>query len=141
MSGVDLKAFAMFSDLSALERAAVEALLEPAMKLADGEQLFCEGQESEGLVLVETGALAVHSLRVGELGTLAAGESLGAASLVAIGAREATATAVGETRVLQLTREAFRRLAVDEPAAGVRVLEAILADLAGSLRRSLDAFS
>ena len=55
--------------------------------------------------------------------------------------RETTALAVGETRVLRLSRESFRRLADDEPRAGVRVLEAVLVDLAGALRRNLDALA
>lgn len=141
MSDHDLKRFAIFADLSAEERDCVEELLEAPLELCDGEQLFCEGEESDGVILVDSGSLALQSLRAGDLGRLEAGNGIGGASLVAVGVRETTAMSVGETRVLRLSRESFRRLADDEPRAGVRVLEAVLVDLAGALRRNLDALS
>ena len=138
MSGVeDLKQYSIFESLSELERAAVADLLEP-MDLDPGEQLFLEGQESEGLVLVESGALALQSARMGELGELPAGSCLGAVGLVVPGRREVTAVASAETRVWLLSRESFQRLAIDDPAATARVLEAVIVDLASLTRMALD---
>jgi CRP-like cAMP-binding protein len=133
----DLKVFELLADLSDEERELVAELLERT-SLDDGEQLFAEGQESEGLVLVEQGALLLTSNRAGALGQVAAGESLGAVSLVAVGPREATAVASGATRVAVLSRESFRRLADDSPRAACRMLEVALGDLAGAVREGLD---
>lgn len=141
MSGaVELKVFALLAELSEDERELVSELLD-RVSLDDGEQLFAEGQESDGLVLVERGALRLGSSRGGALGELPAGESLGAVALVCVGPREATAVACGATRVAVLSRESFRRLAEDSPRAACRILEAALADLAGAVRDGLDRFA
>jgi NTE family protein len=136
----DLKQFAIFADLSEEERELVVDLL-TRMELDAGDQLFAEGAESEGLVLVERGALALNSGRAGALGLLMAGDCMGAASLVAVGTREATALASESACVLVLSREAFRRLAEDAPRAACRMLEVALADLAGAVREGLDRFT
>ena len=52
---LDLKQFAIFADLSEDERELVADLV-TRMELDAGDQLFAEGAESEGLVLVERGA-------------------------------------------------------------------------------------
>jgi CRP-like cAMP-binding protein len=135
----DLKVFAILAELSEDERELVADLLERT-SLDDGEQLFAEGQESEGLVLVEQGALLLKSSRGGLLGQLAQGDTLGAVSLVTVGPREATAVASGATRVAVLSRESFRRLSEDSPRAACRMLEAALADLAGAVREGLERF-
>jgi CRP-like cAMP-binding protein len=136
----DLKQFAIFADLSDEERELVVDLV-TRMELDPGDQLFAEGAESEGLVLVERGALALNSGRAGALGLLMAGDCLGAASLVAVGKREATAIASESACVLILSRESFRRLAEDAPRAACRMLEVALADLAGAVREGLDRFT
>jgi CRP-like cAMP-binding protein len=138
-SAADLKTFALLADLSEDERELVADLLE-RLALDDGEQLFAEGQESEGLVLVEKGALLLSSRRAGALGQLAAGETLGAVSLVTVGPREATAVASGATHVAVLSRESFRRLADDAPRAACRMLEVALSDLASAVRDGLERF-
>lgn len=135
----DLKAFALLAELSEDEREMVADLLERT-SLDDGEQFFAEGQESEGLVLVELGMLLLSSSRAGKLGELAQGDSLGAVSLVTVGPREATAIAKGATRVAVLSRESFRRLSEDSPRAACRMLEAALCDLAGAVREGLERF-
>jgi CRP/FNR family cyclic AMP-dependent transcriptional regulator len=136
----DLKAFALFASLSDTERAAVADLLE-RLDLDPGEQLFLEGQESEGLVLIESGGLRLSSGRAGDLGVVPAGETLGAVALVAPGRREVTAVASEDTRVWLLSRESFQRLILDEPRASCRMLEAALVDFAGLARLGLDRFA
>jgi CRP-like cAMP-binding protein len=135
----ELKSFALLAELSEEERELVEELLE-RHAFDDGEQLFAEGQESEGLVLVEQGALLLSSSRAGSVGQLVAGESLGAVSLVSVGPREATAVASGDTCIAVLSRESFRRLTEDMPRAACRILEAAFADLAGAVREGLERF-
>ncbi len=136
---LELKGFELLAELADEERELVAEMLE-RHELDDGEQFFAEGQEAEGLVLVEIGALALSSARGGELGKVEAGDSLGAASLVAVGPREATAVAAGATCVWVLSRESFRRLAEDAPRAACRILEGALVDLAGAVRDGLDRF-
>ena len=135
----ELKGFALLAELSEEERELVAELLE-RHAFDDGEQMFAEGQESEGLVLVEEGAMLLTSKRAGALGQVVAGESLGAVSLVSVGAREATAVASGATRIAVLSRESFRRLTDDAPRAACRILEGALIDLAAAVRDGLERF-
>jgi CRP-like cAMP-binding protein len=135
--GPELKRVALFAELSEEEREALAEHLAP-VELEAGEQLFREGQESEGLVVVEHGGLELRSSRAGVLGPVRAGACLGAASLVAAGPREATAVASEASRVLVLSRESFHRLADDAPRAACRILETAFADFAGALRAGLD---
>jgi CRP-like cAMP-binding protein len=136
----DLKLFALLAELGDDERELVADMLE-RFDLDEGEQLFAEGQEAEGLYFVERGTLELRSQRAGSLGRAAAGEALGCISLVAVGPREATAVAADEARVWLLSRESFRRLAYDSPRAACRILEAALADFAGAVRDELDRFA
>lgn len=135
--GADLKVYELFGSLADEEREIVADLLE-RLDLDPGEQLFREGQESEGLVLVESGALRLTSSRAGDLGLVGAGEWLGAVGLVVPGRREATAVAEGDVRVWTLTREAFQRLLIDDARAGLRILEIALSDFAHVTRLALD---
>jgi CRP-like cAMP-binding protein len=135
----ELKSFALLAELSEDERELLAELLE-RHSFDDGEQVFAEGQESEGLVLVEQGALLLSAKRAGALGQLVAGESLGAVSLVTVGPREATAVASGATRIAVLSRESFRRLIEDAPRGACRILEGALSDLAGAVREGLERF-
>jgi CRP-like cAMP-binding protein len=136
----DLKRFALLAELGEDERELVVDLLE-RFDLEPGEQLFAEGQESEGLFLVERGALELSSRRAGALGRASAGDALGCVSLVAVGPREATAVASEAARLWLLSRESFRRLAYDAPRAACRILEASLAGFAGAVRDELDRFA
>ena len=138
--GPELKAFALLAELSEDERELVTDLLE-RVDLDSGEQLFCEGQEAECLVLIETGSLDLTSARAGALGPVGAGECLGALSLVAVGPREVTAVASEAACVWVLSRESFRRLCEDAPRAACRILEAAIADFAGAVRDGLDRLS
>jgi CRP-like cAMP-binding protein len=140
-SGPDLKAFALLAELTEDERETVTELLERRIELDPGEQLFCEGQEAEGLVLIESGTLDLTSARAGALGQVGAGDCLGAVALVAVGPREVTAVASEAACVWMLSRESFRRLCEDSPRAACRILEAALADFAGAAREGLDRFA
>ena len=137
MSEIDLKRFALFSDLTESDREAVEELLEP-IELASGRQCFREGQEADGLLLVDRGELRLESKRGGELGSGGEGTAIGGVSLLLVGPREITAMAVVQTRVLQLSRAAFLRLAEDHPRAALRLVQAITAEFAGAVREGLD---
>jgi CRP-like cAMP-binding protein len=137
VSETDLKRFALLSDLTEPDREAVAELLEP-IELVPGRQCFREGQEAEGLLLVDHGALRLESQRGGELGVCGEGDSIGGLALLLVGAREVTATAVAPTRLLQLSRGAFLRLAEDHPRAALRLVQAVTAEFAGAVREGLD---
>jgi CRP-like cAMP-binding protein len=137
VNDVDLKRFSLLSDLPDSDREAVAELLEP-IELAPGRQCFREGQEAEGLLLIDQGELRLQSERAGDLGTAGEGTAIGALSLLVVGRREVTAIAVSPTRALQLSRTSFARLAEDHPRTGLRLAQAIMAEFAGAVREGLD---
>jgi CRP-like cAMP-binding protein len=132
----DLKRFPLFSDLTDSDREAVAELLEP-IELAQGRQCFREGQEADGLLLIDRGELRLESQRSGELGSSGEGTAIGGLSLLVLGPRELTAIAVAPTRVLQLSRIAFLRLSEDHPRTGLRLAQAIVEEFAGAVREDL----
>lgn len=137
MSEIDLKRFRLFSELTDCDREAVVELLEPT-ELVPGRQCFREGQEAEGLLLVESGELRLESQRSGELGCIGEGTAIGGLSLLLVGPREVSAIATSPTRVLLLSRSAFLRLSEDQPRAGLRLAQAIVTEFAGAVREGLD---
>ncbi|MBW2274937.1 MAG: cyclic nucleotide-binding domain-containing protein [Deltaproteobacteria bacterium] len=134
---LDLKAFALLQELTEEEREALADLLEPCV-VGQGEAIFCEGDEADGLVLIVSGSVRLIGARGDTEVRLRGGEHLGALSIFVIGARESSATAESECDLLLLSRMAFRRLADDAPRAACRLAEAVIGDLAGLLRRDLD---
>ena len=137
MSDYELKRFKLLADLAGDELETVEELIE-SRQFAAGDQLFREGQESDGLLLLHEGRLGVESSRWGKLDDVEPGAVVGALALVVVGPREVTAVALEPSCVLLLSRTAFHRLADDAPRAAARVLESLLRDLAGALRGGLD---
>ena len=137
MSEPDLKPFAPFAELTDPDRTILLDLME-RRELAAGEVVLSEGDEANGLLLVERGVLEITSGRAGELGKLEPGSHLGGLSLGSMGRREVTLTASEPSSVLLLSREAFVRLSEDAPRAATRILEAVLCDLAATLRGGID---
>jgi len=136
MNTVDLKAFSLFADLSQEELELLRELLEE-LPLVSGQQLFREEQEADGVLLLVSGTLRCQSQEEGALGTLSSGAVLGVGSLVVPGARAMTCVADEAASVLRLTPTAFHRFAEDAPRAAVRVLEAVVRELSGTLREGL----
>lgn len=136
MIEVDLRRFPLFARLAQDELEALAARLE-VRELSPDQVVWREGEGAAGLVLLEHGALRIESRREGELGRCEAPACFGAASLVADGQRESSASAAGAGRALLLSRTAFARLVEDSPRAAARLLSAIAADLARTLREGL----
>ena len=136
MIEVDLHRFPLLASLDDEELEAVAALLE-ARELAADQALWREGDEAEGLVLLEHGAFRFESRRFGALGRCEAPTCLGAASLVEAGPREASAYAAAPSRALLLSRTAFARLLEEAPSAAARVLAALAGELAALMRAGL----
>lgn len=137
MSEYELKRFELLAELSDAELEILEDLLEPVRMLAR-QQVFREGQEADGLLLVHEGKLRFSSERTEEAGVAGPGLAVGGLSLVVVGPREVTAVAEEQGTLLKLTRTAFHRLAEDAPRATTRMLEHLLRDLTLVLRKGLD---
>jgi CRP-like cAMP-binding protein len=133
-----LPKLAVLAELEPEERGILAELLEEH-RLPPGTVLFAEGDDASSVLFVASGTLKVERRGVGAVGTLGAGACVGGASLVTLGAREATCTALEPTRVLELDRSAFRRLVVDAPRAACRLLEALAAQIAEAARAALDS--
>lgn len=137
MTPLDLKRFGLFADLVEADLDLLADLMD-SRSLLSGQQLFREGQEAEGLVMVMEGRVRLESSRAGVIGSVQAGETIGAASLVSVGMREITAVAEQPTEIQVLSREGFHRFVEDAPRSAARVLEALGCELAGILRGGLD---
>jgi CRP-like cAMP-binding protein len=136
VNGSDLKAFSLLVEFDERDRVDFSELLEP-LSLQDGESLFRERDEADTLFLLARGSVRIMSAGCGNLGLLCAGSAVGAISLISIGVREASAIAESDCEFLVLTRAGFRRLAEDAPRTACRLAEAIVGELAASLRPNL----
>ncbi|MEN8181597.1 MAG: cyclic nucleotide-binding domain-containing protein [Myxococcota bacterium] len=135
---MDLKRFRLLCELDGQDRRLLTDFLQE-QRVPKGQCIFREGDAASALVLVAKGRLLVESRREGEVGTLGPGSWFGAASLVTVGAREATLSARQTSTVLRLERTSMRQLLDEAPQTAGRVLEAIAGDLADVARRSIDA--
>lgn len=136
MTAEELKHFPQFADLSSQE---IELLL-PLFEergLVPGRRVFNEGEDAHGLVLLTHGAVELKSAS-GFEATVKAPAAFGGAALVHLGPRLMTARTAEPSTIEVLTRTAFHRFADDAPRAAVRILEAVVVDLASLLRESLE---
>jgi CRP-like cAMP-binding protein len=140
VSGEALKAFAPFADLSEAERTELGDLLEER-HLSPDETLFVEGDDAEAVVLIVDGALRISSARTPESASFGGGTVLGGFALFTVGTRETTAVAAERSRILQLRREEFLRLAEDSPRTAYRVATALAAELAAQTRQGIGALA
>jgi NTE family protein len=137
MKAVNLKTFDLFADLEEHDRRVLSDYLEQE-RVPAGRCLFREGDAATGLVLVAKGRLGVASERTGELGSLGRGAWLGEASLVSVGSREATVTALKSSVILRLERSSLRLMLEEAPRMAAHLIEALAAALVGTLRRFVD---
>lgn len=99
----------LFAGLDAAAREAVDAAAEPVEVLA-GEALFHQGDEADGLYLVQSGRLQVVQGDV-VLTELSRGAVLGELALLTGERRSATVVAVRDSRLERMTGEAFTAIA------------------------------
>lgn len=136
MNGDDLKHFSLCGELSQADRELLVQELEERAFDSQGH-LFHEGDEGDGLFLIVEGEVELLSRKAGRLGTGGPGTALGTLSLVAPGPRETSARAISELRALCLDRARFRRLMQDAPQVASKLQEAILRELASTLREGM----
>lgn len=99
--------------------------LEP-VRVAAGQPIVREGARDRDLYFVLAGQARVLSQGL-DVGRLHAGEHLGELALVAGHPRAATVLAIDEVELARLSHDAFERLAADDPALGLRLLQRLLA--------------
>ena len=134
---MNLKTFQLFEELDDHDRRVLEDHLEQ-QRVPAGHCVFREGDTASALVLVAKGLLQVESVRTGELGSLGPGAWLGEASLVTLGSREATVTAVKSSVILRLERSSMRVMLEEAPRTAARLIEALAGSLASTLRRFIE---
>jgi hypothetical protein len=123
-----LEVSALFQDLDRETRHRLSPyLLE--RELAEGQQLFAEGDRGQRLYLVLRGELVVS--RGGrELTRLGAGRHLGEIALVLDGRRTATVVSTQPTRVASLHRRHLQELLDTRPELGIHLMQGICRELA-----------
>lgn len=133
MTDADLRRFPLFAELDDAELRLVAFLIEERPLDAE-QQVWREGEPSEGLWLLDQGGLRFEARGEGALGQCDAPASFGAASLVGESMREVSAYATGGGLALVLTKTAFAKLLEAAPRTAARVLSAIAAELGTILR-------
>jgi CRP-like cAMP-binding protein len=136
VTDADLRRFPLFTDLDDAELRLVAFLLEERPLEAE-QQVWREGEASEGLWLLEQGGLRFETRREGALGQSEAPASFGAASLVGESMREASAFATAGGCALVLTKTAFAKLLEAAPRTAARVLAAVAVELGAILRDAI----
>jgi CRP-like cAMP-binding protein len=134
---LDPKQFRLLAELRETDLEVLFELLEPR-RLARGRKLFREGSEADGLVLLASGRIEICGERAPTPFVLEPGAVLGELSLVTVGPRELTASTVEPCEIWRLPRDHWRRLVDDHPRTACRLLEAILAETAATIREALD---
>ena len=132
MNAPELKRFPLLADLTQAELEMLVPLIDQKSYGA-GDRVTQVGAASEGVLLLAAGSVKVAAAS-GDESRLRAPAVIGAAALVTVGSRGVDTVAEGDCQVWVLSRTAFHRFAEDAPRAAVRVLEAVVADLAGLLR-------
>lgn len=132
---------------TALRKAALFRVLAPArleevaralrpVPFSHGQVVFSQGDDGEALYLVESGAVKIFAQsidgREAIIGEVRAGETFGELVLVDGAPRSATATAVEDTVLLRLPRQAFNDLLESDAA----FRQSVLGALAHELRRA-----
>src|SRR5882757_10783538 len=108
-------------------------------RLRNGDVVIHEGEQTDALIFILEGELAVSNLALGEFARMGVGEIIGEVSLVDSAPASATVTAKGEGLALFLDKETLMaKLAVDTGFGSrfYRALAVFLADRLRDARRS-----
>ncbi|MGZ6133495.1 MAG: cyclic nucleotide-binding domain-containing protein [Myxococcaceae bacterium] len=134
-----LRASFLFTDLGSAELHVLAAGCR-AVHLGPGEVLLRQGEPGDEMFLVTAGRLRVtHRDGADEvvLGEVGRGEHLGEIALLRSVARTATATALGETRLLALSRATVETLVAAHPESREKLVTALEHRLAWAAKRRL----
>jgi CRP-like cAMP-binding protein len=135
-----LQTIPLFSDLDAGELAEILSLARP-FSFAAGHTIFRQGDDADGMLVIERGRVRVSSRLLGEdeveLSILGAGDVLGEYSLVDRGARSATARVIEPCDGLFFSSRHFEVLRTDLRPAAFKTMRKMTRELSERLR-SLD---
>lgn len=95
---------------------------------ADGEIIFKEGEKGEGMYVIQSGKVRItKNTPSGEvvLGTLEAGEIFGEMALFDRMPRSATASALGNARVLSVDKKKLFTLISRDPTTTFKIIESM----------------
>jgi CRP-like cAMP-binding protein len=134
-----LASLPLLSALEPAQRAAIRTSLREVHIGVRGS-LFREGDESLGLIWVVDGRLRVWSSQDAPF-EVGRGAIFGAIALVTPGKRRFSVTGSLPSRVLELRRSDFERLAKRDPGAALALARAIIADQAELFEEALIALS
>ncbi len=143
----DLKKFLaevpIFSDLTEDESDVLMEKLEE-ISLPAGRTIFHEGDEGDSLYIIRSGKVRISKIfRRGEeksLAILGAKSIFGEMALLEEGKRSASATAVDDIRLLELTRGDLEELAEENSSAGYNIMAGIARVLSSRLRKMNEEF-
>lgn len=103
-----------------------------------GDVIYKEGGQSDGLYIIKRGEVRLtRIIREGEEQTLAQlgdGQYFGGISFLDGGHHTASAKAMVDSEVLTFSKEDFRKIAKDDPASGIRMLQNVSRSLCEYMR-------
>lgn len=129
----------IFAELSAEERAAVERH-SAYHRFHEGQIVFSEGDEAHSFFVIRSGEVLIRQqedeTRIRDVARFIAGESFGELDVLRASRRSATAVASRATEILVFPAppERFADVLDREPEAFARVLQKLIAFLAGRIR-------
>ena len=135
MTPAVLDAFVLFDELDEAERRSLLDEME-ILEAKAGEVVFAEGETADGLLLLLRGRLSLATVDGAEQGEFGPGTTFGAHALVAPCAREITAEAAGDVRLLVLSRSGFERVGERHPHAALRLALAMLRENGALVREA-----
>ena len=135
-----LEGIILFKDLDADERRICVDLMED-VSYDKGQAIISEGEIGNTIFMIKSGLVQItKKAGTGEklLATLTEGEFFGEICIFESGIRTATAQATMPTRLLLIGKEPFERLVNEHPRIGVKILTAMMHEVAHRLHESDD---
>lgn len=127
----------LFSDLDPAEFGEIVALAR-SVSLEEGQLVFRQGDEADGMYVIEQGQVRISARVLGEdeveLAVVGPGEVLGEFSLVDRGVRSASARAIAPSRALFFSSRHFEVLRTDLRPAAFKTMRRISRELFERLR-------
>ncbi len=105
----------------------------------DGAEVFSAGSPGDAMYIIKKGTVKVFietPTRKKQVALLSEGEFFGELALIDGSPRSATVTAGGETSLIALSNEAYRKLKTQHAATGFKVTDVLLKYLSQRIRRT-----
>ena len=105
---------------------------------AGGMKIFSEKEKGETMYVIKNGTVKISIQEAGrekEIITFSSGEFFGEITLFEYALRTATATAVEEVSVLEISRNEFNKLFNQKPQIAAKILYQMMSEMSHRLRR------